>query len=280
MLGLHEYGIFVIVVSTVDLIARLFDFQVGQMTTAFASDSIDSDPHRTIGIAQFSYLLDLGAGIAGFLIITSLAPLAAALFLDGAGWYLFGLYGFTVFATTTETTSIALLQLTGRFGAILRLTLLRELMRVTLVVVALQTTHSIEGVIVGLLIMELTMAALWGVAADRAMRARLGGVSLTHRSYSATRGMRREMASMVVHTNVVSYVKVLAAQGPTLLLGAMKTPAEAGLFKIGPSIAAIVGKPADPAWAAVMPRLARLRAAGRTTEMRTLIRRPRSERSY
>jgi O-antigen/teichoic acid export membrane protein len=104
------------------------------------------------------------------------------------------------------------------------------------------------------------------------MRARLGGVSLTHRSYSTTRGMRREMASMVVHTNVVSYVKVLAAQGPTLLLGAMKTPAEAGLFKIGTSIAAIVGKPADPAWAAVLPRLAKLRAAGRTTEMRALIR--------
>jgi O-antigen/teichoic acid export membrane protein len=52
----------------------------------------------------------------------------------------------------------------------------------------------------------------------------------------------------------------------------MRTPADAGLFKIGTSIAALVGKPADPAWAAVLPRLAKLRAAGRRSEMEVLIR--------
>jgi O-antigen/teichoic acid export membrane protein len=80
------------------------------------------------------------------------------------------------------------------------------------------------------------------------------------------------MARTVVHANLVSYVKVVAAQGPTLLLGAMRPATDAGLFKVGTSIAAIVGKPADPAWAAVLPRLARLRAQGRVTEMRALIR--------
>jgi O-antigen/teichoic acid export membrane protein len=271
ILGLHEYGVFAIVVSTVDLVARLFDFQVGQMTTAFAADSLKSNPRRSIGIAQFSYLVDLGAGVAGFLVIAALAPFAAAYLLAGESWLLFVLYGLTVLATTTETTSIALLQLSGRFGAILRLTLGRELMRFALVLLALLATHSIEGVIVALLVMEVVMAALWGLAADRAMREKLGH-GLTLRSLSATRGLRRDMARMVVHTNVVSYVKVLAAQGPTLLLGGMRTPAEAGLFKIGTSVAAIVGKPADPAWAAVLPRLARLRAAGRRSEMGALIR--------
>ena len=272
ILGLYEYGVFAIVVSTVDLVARLFDFQVGQMTTAFAADSLKSNPRRMVGIAQFSYLVDLGAGILGFLVIAALAPFAATHLLDGESWFLFVLYGLTVLATTTETTSIALLQLSGRFGAILRLTLTREFMRVTLVVLALLVTHSLEAVIIGLVLMETTMAMLWGVAANRAVRERLGGAGLTQRNLSETRGMRREMTRMVLHTNVVSYVKVLAAQAPTLLLGAMRTPAEAGLFKIGTSIAAIVGKPADPAWAAVLPRLAKLRAAGRPTEMRALIR--------
>jgi O-antigen/teichoic acid export membrane protein len=47
---------------------------------------------------------------------------------------------------------------------------------------------------------------------------------------------------------------------------------EVGAFKIGISIAAIVGKLADPAWAAVLPRFAKLRAAGRSDEIRTLVR--------
>ena len=271
ILGLDEYGVFAIVVSTVDLVARLFDFQVGQMTTAFAADSLKSNPRRALGVAQFSYLVDLGAGVVGFLVIAAIAPIAAAYLVPGESWALFVLYGLTVLATTTETTSIALLQLSGRFGAILRLTVGREFMRFALVLLALLATHSIAGVIVALLVMEVVMAVLWGFAADRAMRERLG-YGLALRSLSATRGLRREMARMVVHTNVVSYVKVLAAQGPTLLLGAMRTPADAGLFKIGTSIAAIVGKPADPAWAAVLPRLAKLRAAGRRSEMEALIR--------
>jgi O-antigen/teichoic acid export membrane protein len=272
VLGLREYGIFVIVVSTVDLISRLVDFQVGQMTTAFAADSLRTQPRRTIGIAQFSYLVDLGAGILGFLVVILIAPMAAEHLLDGESWTLFALYGLTMLATTTETTSIALLQLFGRFGSILRLTVVRECMRVTLVLVALLATHSVEGVIVALFTMEVVMAVLWAVAADRGARERPGGVGLRERAISETKGMRREMARMVVHTNVISYVKVLAAQGPTLLLGAMRTPTEAGLYKIGTSVAVIVGKPADPAWAAVLPRLAKLRAAGRGAEMRALIR--------
>ena len=272
LLGLYEYGVFVIVVSTVDVVARLFDFQVGQMTTAFAADSLRTDERRTIGIAQFSYLIDISAGVVGFLMIVAIAPFAAEHLLEGESWWLFVLYALIMLATTTETTSIALLQLSGRFGGILRLTVIREIMRLTFVLVALLVFDTIASVIIGLVVMEAVMAVLWTFAANGAMREQTGGLGLTHRCLAATRGKRKEMARMVLHTNVISYIKVLAAQAPTLLVGAMRTPADAGLFKIGTSVAAIVGKPADPAWAAVLPRLAKLRAAGRPTEMRALIR--------
>ena len=80
------------------------------------------------------------------------------------------------------------------------------------------------------------------------------------------------MTGMIFHTNAISYVKVAAAQGPTLLLGATRPPAEVGAFKVGMAIAMVAGKPADPAWAAVLPRFAKLRAAGRGAEIRALIR--------
>ena len=233
------------------------------MTTAFAADSLDSTPRRTAGIAQFSYLVDLASGVAGFLVVAAVAPLAGTYLLGGASSLLFVLYGLTLLATTTETTSIALLQLAGRFGAIGRLTLARELMRVIFVVLALLLTRSIEGVIVGLFLMETAMAVLWGGRCEYRDEREVRRCQSRATLPSETRGMRKDMVRMVMHTNVVSYVKLLAAQGPTLLLGGMRTPAEAGIFKIGTSIAAVVGKPADPAWAAVLPRLAKLRAAGR-----------------
>jgi O-antigen/teichoic acid export membrane protein len=272
ILGLSDYGIFAIVVSTVDLVARLLDFQVGQMTNAFAAESIDTQPGRTIGIAQFSYLVDGISGALGFLLVLALAPVAATYLVPGESWALFALYAVTILITTTEPTSIALLQLCGRFGTILRITVVREAMRFALVLAALLATHSIYGVIVALLFMELAVAFLWVYAADRAMRERVSEAGLLSLNLAETRPIRREMLKMVLNTNAISYVKVLAAQGPTLLLGAMRTPFDAGLFKIGTAVAAVAGKPADPAWAAVLPRLARLRVDGRTDEMRTLIR--------
>jgi O-antigen/teichoic acid export membrane protein len=272
-LGLGEYGVFAVVVSFVDLVGRFFDFQVGQMTTAFAAETIRSDVRRTAGIAQFSYLVDLGAGVVGFAVVATAAPFAVPHLIHGShGPGLFVLYGLTMLATTTETTSIALLQLHGRFGAILRLTLVREAMRFALVLAALLATDSLVAVVLALVVLESVMGVAWTLAAGRVVGDGTREVSIWRPALSATRGMRRAMVRMVFHTNVISYVKVLAAQGPTLLLGAMRPPAEVGAFKVGLSIAALVGKPADPAWAAVMPRLAKLRAAGRRDEIQTLIR--------
>lgn len=272
-LGLSEYGLFAIIVATVDLVGRLLDFQVGQMTQAFAADSFRSDAPRTVGIAQFSYAIDLGAGILGFLVVSAIAPLAASSLLDGEySAAIFILYGLTMLAGTTETTSNALLQLSGRFGTIFRLTVIRESLRMGLVLIALLTTDSLLAVVLALVVMEAVMAVLRTAAAGQAISDRFDGMSLWQPSLSTTKGIRRQMAGMVLHTNVISYVKIVAAQGPTLLLGMMRTPAEVGAFKIGMAIAAVVGKPADPAWAAVLPRFAKLRAAGKRNEMRALIR--------
>jgi O-antigen/teichoic acid export membrane protein len=272
LLGVQRYGVFVIVVATVDLVARLVDFQVGPMTTAYAADSLRAEPTRAVGIAQFSYLIDTAAGVVGFLVVVAVSAPASKYLLGGGDWVLFVLYGLTMLVNTTETTSIALLQLAGRFGLILRLTVVRETLRVTLVTVAAAGFGSVEAVILALLLMEALMAALWTISANTVLRQRSGGIGLLRPCLSETRGARREMSRMVLHTNLISYVKVLAAQGPTILLGAMCPPTEAGLFKVGTSIAAVVGKPADPAWAAILPRLSKLRAAGRGTEMRALIR--------
>jgi O-antigen/teichoic acid export membrane protein len=79
------------------------------------------------------------------------------------------------------------------------------------------------------------------------------------------------MLGMLFHTNLVTYAKLIPAQVPTLLLGAMRSPAEVGGFKVATAIAAAAVKLVDPAWAAVMPRLSRLWSSGRRAEIRDLL---------
>jgi PST family polysaccharide transporter/O-antigen flippase len=78
---------------------------------------------------------------------------------------------------------------------------------------------------------------------------------------------------MVFHTNLVSYARLAQVQLPTLLVGALSGVTQAGLFKVGTAAGAIIGRLADPAYGALLPRLARLWAAGRVGEIRRLIRR-------
>jgi O-antigen/teichoic acid export membrane protein len=62
-------------------------------------------------------------------------------------------------------------------------------------------------------------------------------------------------------------------QLPTLLVGILGTPIQVGLYKVGTAAGAIVGRLADPAYGAVLPRISRLWAAGRRGELRRLIER-------
>jgi O-antigen/teichoic acid export membrane protein len=76
---------------------------------------------------------------------------------------------------------------------------------------------------------------------------------------------------MVLHTNVVSYARIAQTQLPTLLVGALGTATAVGIYKVGTAAAAIVARVSDPAYAAVLPRLARLWAAGRSRAVRMLV---------
>ena len=273
-LGLAMLGVFSVVVALVDMIGRFFNFKTGQMTVAFTSYTLRSDPRRTSGIAQFAYAIDAIAGVLSFLVVCAAATFASKVLLGDTdyGSGLFVLYAVTMLVTTTQSTSFALLQLFGRFGTITRLIIIRETLRFALVLTALLITDSLYAVVAALVAMEIVMAVLWAISATRAASAQLGGVSVWTPALDATKGIRREMVGTVFHTNVISYVKILSSQGPTLLLGAMRPPVEVGAFRIGMAIGAIVGQLADPAWAAVLPRFARLRAAGRQAEIGVLIR--------
>jgi O-antigen/teichoic acid export membrane protein len=260
-----------IVVATVAIVSRFFDVQVGDAMIAFAAERLRRDPKGTTGVVQFAYAIDFVAGIVGFAAVaTVLAPAFGDDLVGPDGQQLMTLYGLTLLAATVDTTSLALMRLLGRFRFILAFTATREVVRFTLLGGVLASGGGLRGAIVALVIAEGLTGVIAIVAASRAVRDRLGA-RLTDRSRFASRDMRRGMLGMVFHTNFVSYSKIAVSQGPAVLLGAFHGPLEAGLYKIGTSIAAALGKLSDPAWAAMTPRLARLWNAGRPDEIQRLL---------
>jgi O-antigen/teichoic acid export membrane protein len=272
VLGLTKYGVFALTVSFVALVDKFFDVDVTKAALAFGARSLRGDPTRLAGVFQLSYLIDGLLGIVGFTVVAIASPFVGPWLVGDQGTLLFLLYGFTLLASTVDGSSQALLQLLDRYSLLTGLVVLREALRVVLVVAALLTFHSLVAVMIALVLQDALVGLTGTYLAVRAFRKRFRANSLLHSQVRGTRPIRRDMLGMVFQTNIIGYGRLTEAQLPALIVGAFAGPLEAGIFKLGMAGAAAIGQVSDPAWNAVMPRLARLWSDARIADVRRLVR--------
>ena len=271
VLGLREYGVFALAVSFVALVDRFLDVDVGRTAITFAARYVRRDARTVAGIYQFSYLVDLALGVAGFLLVVATAPFAGPALVGDRGFTLFVLYGLTLLASTVDGSSVSLLQLLDRYRLITWLTILRESARVAAVGIGVALYDDLVAVVALLVVQDAVTAVAGLVLASRAFE-RHAETKLFAPALFATRPLRRPMLGMIFQTNLIGYGRLAQSQMPALLLGILHGPLQVGIFKIGIAGATAIGQLSTPAWNAVMPRLARLWADRRFQAMSQLIR--------
>jgi O-antigen/teichoic acid export membrane protein len=271
-LGLHQYGRLAIVISFVMLVGQFFDVRVGAAATMFGARRLRArDVGGATGVFQLSYLIDASTGVLGFAVVAALSPLAGPHLVGRGGTALILLFALTLLISTVDESSITVLRLLDRFKLIAVYTTGLQALRVACLVGALLVSHSLIAVLIALVAFDLAGAIANASAAALVFR-KTTGRSLTQSAIGDFRE-KRQMVRMVFHTNVVSYARLAQVQLPTLIVGALSGATQAGLYKLGTAGGAIIGRLADPAYGAVLPRLARLWAEGRAGEIRRLIRR-------
>lgn len=270
-LGLAQYGRLALVMSFVVLIGQFFDVRVGTAETTFGAARIaHHDWASASGVFRFGYGIDAVTGLVGFLVVACAAPLLGPSLVGAGGTQLMLLYGLTLLVSTVDDSSTTVLRLLGRFRLLAGYTVGLELFRVVAVGLALAINRSLTAVLVALVLYDLAGAFTnWMVASHVFSRA--SGRSLIGRT-PAPFAEKRAMLRTVVHTNVVSYARIAQVQLPTLVLGALTSTSQVGLYKIGTAAGSMVGRIVDPVYAAVLPRLSRLWGARKSSEIARLIR--------
>jgi O-antigen/teichoic acid export membrane protein len=272
VLGLNELGRLALALSFVVLVGQFFDVRVGAALTTFGARRLAAqDAEGLAGVFQFSYLIDVVTGVAAFGIVAVASPFVGPHLVGPSGTLLILLYALTLLISTADESSIGVLRLLDRFPLIAGYTLGLESLRVGMVAGALAISPSLTAVLLALVAYDLLQAVTNLVAATHVFRV-VEDRSLWRSSLSAFQE-RRQMLRMVFHTNLVSYARITQVQLPTLLLGALSTLTQVGLYKVGTAAGAIVGRLADPAYAAVLPRFSRLWAANRRGDLRRLVQR-------
>jgi O-antigen/teichoic acid export membrane protein len=271
VLGLAEFGRLALAMSFVILVGQFFDLRVGAAATRFGSARLAAeDVEGFAGVLQLSYLLDGLTGIAGFAVVAGLAPFVGPSLIGDDGTTLVILYACTLLISTVDESSVSVLRVLDRFRLLTWFGVLLEILRIGLIGAALAISASLTSVLLALIAYDLAGAAINLLLANNVF-SRTFGRSFFRRSLSAF-GERKRMIRMVMHTNVVSYARLAQVQLPTLLVGALGTTTQVGVYKVGTAAGTIVGRLADPGYAAVLPRLSRLWASRRLDDVRSLIR--------
>lgn len=271
-LGLHDYGRFALVVAFVVLVGQFFDVRVGAAATVFGARWLQRSIRGAAGIFQFTYLIDVVTGIAGFVVVVALAPFVGPPLIGGGGTALIILYAGTLLASTANNSSIAILRLFDRFRLIAVYSVALEAARVALLVAAVTAFDDLTSVVCALLAYEVLLAVVNTFFATRAFFQESGGLRLTSLALSEAREDWRPMLGMVFHTNVLAYGRIAQVQLPILLIGAIVGATETGIYKVASTAAALLGAVTAPAAAAIPQRLAKLLAVDRRREAYALVR--------
>jgi O-antigen/teichoic acid export membrane protein len=270
MLGVTQLGKLSLVMSFVVLVGQFFDVRVGTASTTFGARRFhEADFRGAAGVFQLSYLMDAATGVLGFAVVAALAPVVGPHLVHNDGTNLILLFAVTLLVSTVDETSLTILRVLDRFRLIAAYTVVLQALRIAFVVAALMISRSLTAVLVALIFCDVAAAIANAAFAAIAFR-RSSGLSIRARALGAFLEKRR-MLRMMFHTNLVSYARLAQVQLPTLLVGSLSGVTQAGVYRIGTAAGNMIGRLADPAYAAVLPRLARLWAAAKKAEIRRLV---------
>jgi O-antigen/teichoic acid export membrane protein len=142
----------------------------------------------------------------------------------------------------------------------------------TIVVIGFVTYGiGVAGVVWGAALASLLSGIVHAAVAGRAMR-RAYGASPVRASLGKLRGRRREILGFIAYSDVSALLDAVLGRLDLVVLGAMRGPTEAGLYKFAKSMASAVGYLAGPLRSAIYPRIVRLHEAGGSGDVAGLLR--------
>jgi O-antigen/teichoic acid export membrane protein len=258
LLGVSDYGRLAAVLSSGALILLLVDFRSWEAATHFlayywARDQYDEAARTTTWLL----LLDVVTGVAGTILLMLLAqPIARWLLQDESLYPLVQLFAFSLFFRMIGAgIPPSLLRLYNRFDWLSFKSVGYAVLRLVLMSGAALLGFGLQGVLLGVLIGEITHTLLMLLLTRMAHR----------RQYPNT-----PMLQFARPTNVPQIIRLLRQLwiGATLkglqmetfvpLLALLSNPTQVGLFRSGLDIATLTQKLIEPLTLVIQPQIAKL----------------------
>ncbi len=271
-LGVEKFGVFILLMSTADLVFGLLDFRTGEAVTKFLPEF--KRKHGIIGVSELLLLIfgiDFIVAGLGLLIIFLLAwaPPAILSFSSGYTWPLIilGMGG----ASKALVRSVgSYLRVSNAFPLATMLGIAATLFRIVTVAIIVINVPDIFTASVAIAMSEFMFFLLLGIAAMVSFR-KHGIHPLTARPRFLKK-QRKSVIAFLFNTNLASTVRILSTKLDVFILAALSSPSIVALYKIASRMAGTVLLFSDPMISAVYPELSKLHATNALSALRRVLR--------
>ena len=257
-LGLSNYGQLAVVISGVTLVAQLFDLRTGWATTVYSTRYLTrGDGRRALGVIQFGFVLQAASTALAVTCVLGVASLLGDRLGVREGALLAAVYCGVFPLGVISDTGFTTLRVLDRFANIAWTGVAVEIVRVVLLAFCVLSFGSLMSVVIALVVYEAVKAIAAGAVAAHAVGRELH-YSILDTDAIGSVSSKWAIARASAHTNVLSYARLIQNQAPPLVMAAIGTTAQVGLYKVAAAVATMIAKMVEPASSAILPRIARL----------------------
>lgn len=258
LLGVAAFGVLGVITVFATVLNKLVSFRMSELVVKYVGQFTETgDQPRAAATFKAAALAELGASTLAFALIWVLAPLGARYFAKDpstAGWFVW--YALVILANLIAESSTGLLQIFNRFRQFSVINVIASLITLSIIV----TVYILHGGFLGVLLAYISGKAFSAIGLSA-----LAILEASHRwskqwwrtPLSILRPQGRQMIIFAINTNISATLGLITKDSELLWVALLRSPVEAGYYKVAMALANIVQLPISPLPQATYPELSR-----------------------
>jgi O-antigen/teichoic acid export membrane protein len=267
LLGKDGYGRIVIAIAVINTITQFMDIRTGEGMIRFMGNALARGEKReAITFFYVGLTADALLMLATLVLAAILAPAAVQVSPERAALApLVLIYLWTIPFALLEESFSSVLNVFKRFNLLAIGTIANGL--ILLVALVGMSAYGLAGVMWGYVIAAACSFVIWGVMGTALILRHIG--TLRGADY---RGAWQRFLPFAFHTSLTQSIKAIMVNLDILLLGALRPPGDAAIFRIAHSATSLITMPTSPVSAVIYPEMNEAWAVNQLDRVRRLVR--------
>ena len=266
--GAVVFGYYVLFLTFIEIIDKVFNFQTWQAFIKFATDfQVKNEHHNVMMLLKYSFLVDLVS-----LMVATLVALALSFYVIGffeipqEHYHLLLLMSLTILFKTTEI-STGVFRLYDRFKVQAKIAVYSSVIKFAMFGIIALIAPSFEMFVYATVLAQIiTMMMKYFYAKSVLNEHKITIVEIVKEKINIPLIRELKIFSFIIYKNFSVSIRMVSKQLDVVILGKLYGAEIVGIYKIAKEVANLIAKLTDPVYQSIYPEFAKLIANNRKKE--------------